>query len=294
MAAVTAFPRAALVIAHPGHELRVHGWLELARPLVFVLTDGSGRTGRSRLDATSGVLQRCGARPGSIYGRLTDRELYRALLDGRHGLFAGLAEELAAALRQEAAVLVAGDAVEGFNPGHDVTRLLLNAAVAGLRAGGAAIDNRDFPLDGPPASGAAAGADAASGNGGAIRIRLDPPALARKLAAARAYPGLEDEVARALAQCGPSAFETEWLREVRYGLELDALVTEPPFYETYGERQVAAGFFREVVRYRAHVAPLADHLRSRFAAPPLAEAAGARAARGAGGTGAEIAAGDRR
>nr|MDP9120522.1 hypothetical protein [Acidobacteriota bacterium] len=28
--------RAALVIGHPGHELRVHGWLERARPLVLV------------------------------------------------------------------------------------------------------------------------------------------------------------------------------------------------------------------------------------------------------------------
>lgn len=32
--------RAALVVAHPGHELRVYGWLEQARPRVFVLTDG--------------------------------------------------------------------------------------------------------------------------------------------------------------------------------------------------------------------------------------------------------------
>src|SRR5438034_752023 len=31
--------RAALFIAHPGHELLVHGWLELVRPFVFVLTD---------------------------------------------------------------------------------------------------------------------------------------------------------------------------------------------------------------------------------------------------------------
>ena len=34
--------RAVLVVAHPGHELRVHGWLELARPTVCILTDGSG------------------------------------------------------------------------------------------------------------------------------------------------------------------------------------------------------------------------------------------------------------
>jgi hypothetical protein len=257
-------PRAALVIAHPGHELRVHGWLELARPLVFILTDGSGRTGLSRLAASSEVLRRCGARPGPIYGRMSDRELYQALLDGRHELFAGLVEELVEALRRESVALVAGDAVEGFNPAHDVSRLLLNAAVARLRSAGDAIDNRDFPLDGAPAGGS--GGERAA----AMRIRLDLPALARKLAAAQAYPGLEDEVRRALARFGPASFATEWLREVRYGLELDGLIAVPPFYEVHGERQVAAGYYRDAVRYRTHVAPLADHLRSQVA--PLAGA----------------------
>ncbi len=256
-------PRAALFVAHPGHELRVHRWLEVARPLVFVLTDGSGRTGRSRLGATSEVLRRCGARPGAIYGRLTDGELYRALLEGRLGLFASLAEELAELLHRESIELVAGDAVEGFNPGHDVCRLLLNAAVARLRAGRQAIDNRDFALDGAP-DGAAGEARAA-----AIRIRLDGAALARKLAAARSYPGLEDEVARALARYGPEAFASEWLRQVRYGLEIDDLLPDPPLYEAYGERRVEAGSYPEVLRYRAHVAPLADRLRSQVQ-PPLA------------------------
>src|SRR5438552_300306 len=71
--------RAALVIAHPGHELRVHAWVELARPLAFVLTDGSGHTGQSRLASTSRLLERTGAAPGGIYGRLTDRALYAAI-----------------------------------------------------------------------------------------------------------------------------------------------------------------------------------------------------------------------
>ena len=39
-----------LFVAHPGHELCVHGWLEIARPKVFVLTDGSGRSGRRAFD----------------------------------------------------------------------------------------------------------------------------------------------------------------------------------------------------------------------------------------------------
>src|SRR5206468_10486420 len=71
--------RAALVIAHPGHELRVHAWVELAQPLAFVLTDGSGHTGQSRLASTSRLLDQTGASSGGIYGRLTDGVLYTAI-----------------------------------------------------------------------------------------------------------------------------------------------------------------------------------------------------------------------
>jgi hypothetical protein len=256
--------RAALVIAHPGHELRVHRWLELARPVVYVLTDGSGHTGRSRLASTSELLARAGARPGPIYGRLADRELYGALLAGEHERFTGLAEELAESLLREEIDLVAGDAIEGFNPSHDLCRLLLNAAVAGLRARGLAIDNRDFLLDGPP-EGFSEEERAES-----LRIELDGPALARKLAAARAYPGLGEELETALARHGEGAFRTEWLRPVRYGLEIDGQLADPPDYERHGERQVAAGFYREVLRYRTHVAPVVERLRQlRFPAIPL-------------------------
>lgn len=265
---MTTTPRAALFIAHPGHELRVHRWVELARPVVLVLTDGSGRTGRSRLAATSEVLARCGARPGPIYGRMTDHELYRALLDGRRELFAGLAEELAESLHREGIEIVAGDAVEGFNPSHDVGRLLLNAAVARLRAGGWPIESREFSLDGSP-GGLTAEARATS-----LRIQLDAAALARKLAAARSYPGLEDEVERALTCYGRESFQTEWLREVQYGLDIDHLVSDPPFYEVHGERQVAAGLYRRVLRYREHVAPVADWLRSGADVPLACMASG--------------------
>lgn len=249
-------PPAALVIAHPGHELKVHRWLELARPLVFVLTDGSGHGGLSRLASTAALLARTGARPGPIFGRMTDRDLYRSLLAGRLEPFVGLTEELAEALRREGIELVAGDAVEGFNPGHDVCRLLLNAAVARLRAGGQAVENCEFPLDGGPDQ------RPPEDPAGGVHLELDGPALARKLAAARSYPGLEEEVARALARHGSDAFRSERLRRVRYGLDIAGQFSHPPFYEIHGERQVAAGFYREVLRYQAHVAPLAEGLRS--------------------------------
>ena len=108
--------RAALVIAHPGHELLVHGWLELARPVIFILTDGSGRTNQSRLESTTKVLNQTGAKPGSIYGRFTDRAAYAAILDREFDLFIRLASELAEALIAKRIDYVAGDAAEGYTP----------------------------------------------------------------------------------------------------------------------------------------------------------------------------------
>ena len=94
--------RTALVIGHPGHELRVHHWLERVRPVTFVLTDGSGHTDHSRLGSTTQVIERAGATRGAIYGALTDRALYSAILHEDHALFAQLAQDLAAALQRNA------------------------------------------------------------------------------------------------------------------------------------------------------------------------------------------------
>ncbi len=84
----------ALVVAHPSHELRVHGWLQMARPLVFILTDGSGREGQPRLPSTTKVLDDLGASQGSIYGRSTDLQIYDAFLKNEFDVFIGPAEEL--------------------------------------------------------------------------------------------------------------------------------------------------------------------------------------------------------
>jgi hypothetical protein len=261
---VCAGARAALVIAHPGHELRVHHWLERARPLVLVLTNGSGHTQRSRLASTTTVLERTGATPGPIYGRLSDQELYRAILAGEAALFSDLTDEIAAILEREGVQYVAGDAVEGFNPGHDVCRLLLNAAL--LRLGeshGRSLGNFELLLDGGPQE------CPLEDQADSIVLELDEAALARKLASAQSYPELAGEVEKALARHGAEPFRIECLRPVRYGLDIGSRFAHPPYYESYGEQQVAAGVYREVLRFRQHLAPLAERLGSRVAGGSL-------------------------
>src|SRR6266436_88565 len=138
--------RSALVIAHPGHELLVYNWLSLVNPCVFVLTDGSGHSHKSRLHRTTRILNSLGARPGNIYGRLTDAEAYSAILAGDFGVFIGLAGELAEAVIHNRIEYIVGDAIEGYNPVHDVCRLVINAVVKKVCRMGYRVANFDVSL----------------------------------------------------------------------------------------------------------------------------------------------------
>jgi hypothetical protein len=269
----------AIVVAHPGHEVRVHGWLEQERPRVFILTDGSGRAGQSRIPATSEYLKRFGMRPGSVFGRYTDMAVYRAVVMREFETFVQLSEELAGAFVAAGVRRVAGDASEGYNTTHDIARLVTNAAVEmASRAVGATIANYDFTVvkrpDHCPAPLRAR----------AVWLRLDDEAFTRKLSAAfEFYPELAAEIRDALQGrgdervvehfhldgdehaatdlSGMDVFRVECLRPVSHGdPPFDSRV---PFYELQGELKVASGFYKQVIRYREHMRPLADALGER-------------------------------
>jgi AcrR family transcriptional regulator len=241
------------MVAHPGHELRLHGWLEMARPVVFVLTDGSGRSGKSRLYRTSEILNAAGARPGSIYGRYSDVEVYRAILERNFAFFFDLTEEFAGALLAEKSNFVVGDSIEGYNPVHDVCRLVINGAVTIARKQNHPIENYDFVV---------VGAIRDSPDTNVVRIELDSVMLEQKLAAAHGYSELDADVSTIVADEGVQSFKNEYLRPVDDSG--DYQLTDPPFYEVHGEAQVAAGFYDHVLRYREHMLPLAQAL-TRFA-----------------------------
>jgi hypothetical protein len=247
--------RTALVIGHPGHELLVHGWLEGTRPLVFVFTDGSGRSNQSRLASTTKIIDQAGAKSGGIYGRLTDAAAYAAILNHEFDLFVGLASEVCESFVAEQIDYVAGDAFEGYNPMHDVCRLVINAAVTrARRSRGHRVGNVEFSLIGRPTA-----CHERSNADGMCRF-LDDAAFARKMAAANGYAELAGEVQAAVERSSIDALRVECLRSVDPGV-VECRSDEPPFYESYGEKQVAAGHYHTVLRYSEHIAPLAESLR---------------------------------
>ena len=249
------FTRAALVIAHPGHELRVHGWFSTARPVTHVLTDGSGTSGVSRVSSTERILRDAGAERGKAFARLTDAEAYRLILDGNSQVFGEMAEALAEEFEADEIACVVGDESEGYNPVHDVCRLVINAAVDIVRRSGRTLENWSFPLATRP--------DVA--RQGEYRMILTERDFQTKLKTASQYKELAPEVAVAAREYGLEVFRHEVFAPVLVSVPENP--SSRPFYEVHGERRVMEGRYREVIRYRDHIAPIAAELQKYSATP---------------------------
>ena len=266
--------RCAVLLAHPGHELVIHGFVEQLHPLVAVLTDGSGSTGVSRVGSTTRVLEATGAEPSDFYGGFTDQQLYAALLGRNDDLFIEIAENVADVLVANDIDTVVADASEGWNPIHDVWRSVVNTAVdLASERRGRAIRNYDFLLfSSHPAA-------AAQCSSRALVMQLDEAAYERKLASGNSYPELHGEVKAAIAGSTSSivkspALSAELDRRLgglnaeSYRVELLRPVAEAPahpaaprVYELYGEMMVAAGRYEEAIRHDRHLGPVEAALR---------------------------------
>jgi len=245
----------ALVVAHPGHVMKMYGLLRAAKPLVFILTDGSGSRGASKLEEIRKAIEEVGARIGSIFGRYTDIEIYSFMLDGRSEIFVELAEELTRKFEEDGTALVAADALEGYNPAHDLCRMITGACVEIIgRKSRRELLNYDFSLETPDDE------NMLKKDAKAIHLKLDNGFHQRKCAYGLQFyadffkkRGLE-------AQKKLDGYREEWLRpcENQYGYAMPP--DYKPFYESYGEKQVADGIYKNVIRYREHILPIGNAL----------------------------------
>jgi hypothetical protein len=250
----------ALVVAHPGHELTLHGWLARTRPTVFVLTDGAGAQSRSRLPSTTRLLARVGAPAGPVYGRFSDREVYAALLEGATGAFAAVTRELSAWLVRNPVRGVVTDSAEGYNPTHDVCRAMAGAAVVlASRTLGRPVPLYEYVVTGDR-RGCVMRACA-----GAICTHLTDVELEHKLRAAAEYEELAAERRLSIERDGAEAYRVECLHPVA-----DAQPTARegiPYYERHGEARVQSKRYGRVIRYRDDVRPVEEAVWALVQAP---------------------------
>lgn len=255
--------RPALIVAHPGHELLVYGWMAQARPVLHILTDGSRRAGQGRIAASHALARGMGVRPGGIFGTIPDAAFYHALLEQRHDFFLSLLDELANALARDDVDALVGDARDGYCPIHDLCRAMIDACAVMLRAEtGKPVLNLAFEL----AEWEMTPARAAAKTG--LDVVLGDDLFAAKLAAARRYRGMEDEVQAALAARGPDFFRVE--RFLPPAQPSDAA----PYYDHNARQLLARGRIGQAINHRDHVAPVLDAIARHAAAAPLRAQAG--------------------
>lgn len=246
----------ALVVAHPGHELRVSGWYELARPRLFVLTEGSRSGDQGRLLCAQSLANRTGAKLGSLFGRFRDREIYAAILARDQTPFIRWTADLADALVALDPALLVTDSWQMYNVGHDLThvmaRVAAGRAAAHLRRAIEVVEFEVMPI--ALAGGRPWGSEA-------FRVMLDDASLARKYTMVENYQDLREEFRQTLALEGRDAQRFEIFRSV---VDFDALMPAPgtvPPYERYGEQRVDAGVYRDVIRWSEHVRGIVEAIR---------------------------------
>lgn len=118
-----------VVIGHPAHELAIYGLLQRHQPHVVVITDGGGPE-RERQSREG--LERIGLLENATYLGYSESSFYDALLDRDDELFARVAEDLRVELERLQPDQVFCDAIEFYNPVHDITRPMVLRALQGL------------------------------------------------------------------------------------------------------------------------------------------------------------------
>lgn len=242
-----------LLIAHPGHELRIFKWVQRTMPHVVVLTNGDGSIGQPRLADTQQLLAQAHVQLRSDWLRpVADSVVYQALLGGGASPFQLWLEQLTQAGLDGQFDTVVADEAEGYNPTHDLCRALANRLVQRLEQAGRSIRSLEFPLVGHPC-------DPARQGQAEVEVTLSPAELEQKLALMMDYAGrcsavLTRELQTMLDTYGAQAFGKECLyRASTTPYEANELPVTTPFFERAGEERKRAGIYKHVIR--------AEHLR---------------------------------
>lgn len=222
--------------------------MERERPLVFILSDGSGGAQSSRLDYSISAIRAAGATLIEGTGQRSDREWYARILAGDGSAFMEAADTIAAAALAKHAPLVVSDAVDGYNPLHDLCQAIGSAVVTRI-----ARDARPPKFLVSPATAQAIGTQS-------IEWKLGDEAVRRKRQAVLANVPLAEEVARLLEEA-PNALNTERLLVPTF----DWPDSWNPEWEGFGRKRVNEGRFAVPITYRDHVLGIAKALLGRDA-----------------------------
>lgn len=251
--------RSLLVVAHPGHELMLFGWLREARPQIVVLTDKESGATRSSLDLTRKVAETAGAFVVDTVA-FEEAELFDMLLQVRTDRLERFVHELADLIARECIEQVVSDAAEGYHPVHDLSAALVRAAIAlhTRRNPDLPVEHLEYHVVGDPRPD--------EDRQEMQRVVLSDAILHRKLEWIREYatelgPLMLSEVECLLDAYGDEAYRFEVLG--RAGVEQVRLFDGLRHYEKREEQLKAENLIdRQVLRHARHMAAVEEKLHA--------------------------------
>lgn len=248
-----------LVLAHPGHELRIFGLLEKFKPVTHLLTQGSRSSTFSRITHSNHLLSEVGATPGDLWGAIDDRGFYQKVMTREiepfHRWIDTLRDSFVTSARHMPLYVVI-DGFQFYNVAHDLTHLMARIAILEARALGADICCMTFETV-PSDWGASAKYLRV-----ATQLRLSDREFAVKLAWIDKMPDLAEEALNIIAHEGVASLQTEILF---HPPELDFILARPDFvtpYEIFGHQRVTQGLYKTVLTTQ-HVSQIVDLLLPR-------------------------------
>lgn len=252
-------PPTMLFVAHPGHELRIHGWLHKARPVLSILTAGSRSTGNpERIEATVASTTRDGLYLDALGGQVLDRDFYRLVEAGDVAPFHTWVDQLASQLTHRQVRRLVIDGYQLYSITHDIAHVIGRVAAAeASKALGWTIEVLHYPVV-PFELGGAIDFGQPS-----FAVALSEAEFQTKLAAIEAYPDIKAEFDEVVRIEGLNASRTETFFRPP---PISVLVRNPqskPVYEHFGELRVAKKLYEVVLRWHhveAILRPLQDRL----------------------------------
>jgi LmbE family N-acetylglucosaminyl deacetylase len=244
--------RTLAVFSHPNHEVAVYGLVARLKPFVAYLTDGGGG---ERLAQTGRGLEAAGVTLGVSHLGRTEESFYQAVLGRDATFFSRVTDELALVIERVSPDRILCDAVEHYNPIHDMA---LPVTLLAARRALSKADILAVPL-----------VYQASGT---PERYVYQRALPEDLDAETGFPlSAEEGAAKVAALSGiytalmgqmaipPEAVE-ECCRVERLVRPRSPLTVPGPGcavrYDRRGAEAVAAGRVREAITHRAHYLPL--------------------------------------
>ncbi|HEU4788870.1 MAG TPA: hypothetical protein VFS71_04225 [Flavobacterium sp.] len=247
-------PKTALIIGHPGHELRAYAFIKKYKPDVFILTDGSGSNNTSRIRQSIKLLDSLGAKFQDSIKIFTDIELYNIVLEQDLSEIFSYKNSLKDMIIKNKYDVIVGDALEGFNPTHDICRYLINGIISDLSINHnlTAILNYDFVLDSAPNN------VSFDDNIEGLSLKLSDEEFKMKINAAMSYPELKYEVDIAIEKYGKEVFLWESFGKVTDLNQISNWSDVKPYYEEFGEKRVTEGSYSTIITFEKHIKPIAE------------------------------------